>query len=187
MAAKHPCREFCDRGLSRKKVGDGSFRPPLHFGRILHKPNSSYLQLGCPCGHVSFKQCTYSSFLKKKKINFCLHWVFVAARGLSLVAEMGSTLPCSMHAGFSLRWLLLLKSIGSRCMGFSTCGTQAWQLGHAGLVVVAHGLGCSTACGILPDQGSNPCACIMSFSCQTSPYHFFLGSISAVAFPVATT
>ena len=28
---------------------------------------------------------------------------------------------------------------------------------RAGSVVVAHGLSCSAACGILPDQGSNPC------------------------------
>ena len=25
---------------------------------------------------------------------------------------------------------------------------------------MAHGLSCSTACGIFPDQGSNPCPCI---------------------------
>ena len=28
---------------------------------------------------------------------------------------------------------------------------------RAGLVVVAHGPSCSAACGIFPDQGSNPC------------------------------
>ena len=28
---------------------------------------------------------------------------------------------------------------------------------HAGSVVVARGLSCSVACGIFPDQGSNPC------------------------------
>ena len=33
----------------------------------------------------------------------------------------------------------------------------AFGLQIAGLVVVAHGLSCSTACGIFPDQGSNPC------------------------------
>ena len=38
--------------------------------------------------------------------------------------------------------LSLLQSTGSRC---------------AGLVVVAHGLSCSTAHGIFPNQGSNPC------------------------------
>ena len=57
-------------------------------------------------------------------IYFWLHWVFVAAHGLSLVVASGgySSLP---YAGFSLRWLLLLRSMGSRRMGFSSCGTRA--------------------------------------------------------------
>ena len=29
---------------------------------------------------------------------------------------------------------------------------------RAGSVIAAHGPSCSAACGILPDQGSNPCA-----------------------------
>ena len=66
-------------------------------------------------------------FLKKKFylfIYFWLHWVFVAARGLSVVVVSGgySSLWC---AGFSLQWLLLLWSTGSRHMGFSSCGTWA--------------------------------------------------------------
>ena len=46
--------------------------------------------------------------------------------GLSLVAASGgySSLWCM---GFSLRWLLLLRSTGSRHMGFSSCGTQALE------------------------------------------------------------
>ena len=56
-------------------------------------------------------------------IYFWLCWVFVAARGLSLVAVSGgySSLRC---AGFSLGWLLLW-STGSSCVGFSSCGTWA--------------------------------------------------------------
>ena len=68
--------------------------------------------------------------------------------GLSLVAASG---------GYSSLWCA-----GSHCGGFSCCG--AWALGAqasvvwlAGSVVVAHGLSCSTARGIFPDQGSNPC------------------------------
>ena len=59
-----------------------------------------------------------------KLIYFWRRWVFVSAHGLSLVAESGgySSLQC---AGFSLQWLLLLWSTGSRCAGFSSCGTQA--------------------------------------------------------------
>ena len=86
------------------------------------------------------------SFLKKILfiylfIYFWLCWVFVSVRGLSLVAASGGhfSLRC---AGLSLSWPLLLRSTGSR---------------RAGSVVVAHGPSCSAACGIFPDQGSNPC------------------------------
>ena len=65
-------------------------------------------------------------------IYFWLLWVFVAAHRLSLVvASWGYSLLWCM--GFSLRWLLLLRSTGSRHRGFSSCGTRA-------SVVVAHGL-----------------------------------------------
>ena len=66
--------------------------------------------------------CFYQKVLIYLFIYFWLHWVFVAARGLSLVAASRgySSLWCS---GFSLQWLLLLQSTGSRCTGFSSCGT----------------------------------------------------------------
>ena len=68
-----------------------------------------------------------SFFLIFYFIYFCLHWVFVAARGLSLAAASRgySSLQCTC---FSLRWLLLLQSTGSRHAGFSSCGTWAQQL-----------------------------------------------------------
>ena len=65
-----------------------------------------------------------------------LCWVFVSVRGLSLVAASGGY-SSSRCLGLSLLWPLLLRSTGS--------------------VVVAHGPSCSAACGIFPDQGSNPC------------------------------
>ena len=68
-------------------------------------------------------------------------WVFISVQGLSLVAASGGH-SSSWCAGLSLLRPLLLQSTGSR---------------HAGSVVVAHGPSCSAACGILPDQGSNPC------------------------------
>ena len=69
--------------------------------------------------HLSYRMLFIYLFIYLR-----LRWVFVAARGLSLVAASGgySSLRC---VGFSLRWLLLLRSTGSR---------------HAGSVVVAHGL-----------------------------------------------
>ena len=63
--------------------------------------------------------------------------VFIAARGLSLVAVRGgySSWWC---VGFSLQWLLLLQSTGSRHVGFSTCGVWAQQLWCTGLVAPRH-------------------------------------------------
>ena len=65
---------------------------------------------------------------------FWLRWVFVAACGLSLVAVSRgySSLQC---AGFSLRWLLLLQSTGSRLAGSRA---QAQYLGRTSLVAPRH-------------------------------------------------
>ena len=54
---------------------------------------------------------------------FWLCWVFIAAHRLSLVAASRgySSLRCT---GFSLQWLLLLQSTGSRCAGFSSSGSR---------------------------------------------------------------
>ena len=62
-------------------------------------------------------------------------------RGLSLVAASRGH-SSSQCAGLSLSRPLLLRSTGSR---------------HAGSAIVAHGPSRSAACGIFPDQGSNPC------------------------------
>ena len=69
-----------------------------------------------------------------------LCWVFVSVRGLSLVVASGGH-SSSRCAGLSLSRPLLLRSTGSR---------------RASSVVVTHGPSCSAACGIFPDQGSNP-------------------------------
>ena len=69
---------------------------------------------------------TFKKILFILFIYFWLHWVFVAACGLSLVAGKGdySSLRC---AGFSLTWLLLLQSMSSRHTGFSSCGVWALE------------------------------------------------------------
>ena len=72
---------------------------------------------------------------------FWLCWVSVSVRGLSPVAASGGH-SSSRCAGLSLSLPLLLRSRGSR---------------RSGSAIVAHGPSCSAACGILPDQGSNPC------------------------------
>ena len=71
-----------------------------------------------------------------------LCWGFVSVRGLSLVAASGGH-SSSRCAGLSLSQPLLLRSTGSR---------------RAGSIIVARGPSCSAACGIFPDQGSNPCS-----------------------------
>ena len=96
------------------------------------------LWLGSPFHrlHVGSSRCFIYLF-----IYFWLCWVFVFVRGLSLVvASRGHS--SSRCMGLSLLRPLLLQSTSSRC---------------AGSVVVAHGPSCSAACGIFPDQGSNPC------------------------------
>ena len=70
-----------------------------------------------------------------------LCWVFVSVQGLSLVVASGGH-SSSRCAGLSLSRPLLLRSTGSR---------------RAGSVIVAHRPSRSAACGIFPDQGSNPC------------------------------
>ena len=60
-------------------------------------------------------------------------------RGLLLFTAHGLLIAC----------LLLLQSTGCRRTDFSSCGVRASEF-------VAHGLCCSEACGIFPDQGPNP-------------------------------
>ena len=102
-------------------------------------------------------------------IYFWLHWVFVSVQGLSLVAASGGH-SSSRCAGLSLSRPLLLRSIGSR---------------RSGSVVVAHGPSCSAACGIFPDQGSNPCplhwqADFQPLHHQGSPIFTFLRKLHTV-------
>ena len=100
-----------------------------------HRPHLSMKECQIICGYFFFNLFIYLF------IYFWLCWVFVSVQGLSLVLASGGH-SSSRCAGLSLSWPLLLRSTGSR---------------RAGSVVVANGPSCSAACGILPDQGSNPC------------------------------
>ena len=70
----------------------------------------------------------YSWIFKNKFIYFYfwLPCVFIAVHRHSLAAASRgySLLQC---ADFSLRWLLLLRSTGSRHVGFSSCGLRALE------------------------------------------------------------
>ena len=120
------------------------------FGRITCCCPNTYTHPHCPlkvCVNSNLLSFPFFFFFNLQRLRiflfiyFWLCWVFVSVRGLSLVAASGGH-SSSRCAGVSLSWPLLLRSTGSR---------------RAGSVVVAHGPSCSTACGIFPDQGSNPC------------------------------
>ena len=85
--------------------------------------------------------CLFVCFKFYLFIYLWLRWVFVSVRGLSLVVASGGH-SSSRCAGLSLSRPLLLRSTGSR---------------RTGSVIVSHGPSCSAACGIFPEQGSNPC------------------------------
>ena len=78
---------------------------------------------------------------------------------------VGSSL---LRVGFLWLWHVVDSSLhcgarASHCSGFSCGGAQALGMwasvaaACAGSVVVVHGISCSTACGIFPDQGLNLC------------------------------
>ena len=85
--------------------------------------------------------------------------------------QAGATLHRGARA-FSLSWPLVLRSTGSR---------------RSGSLIMAHGPSCSAACGIFPDQSSNPCplhwqADSQPLRHQGSPRkHFLNGHIPGLA------
>ena len=98
----------------------------------------------------------------------CGEWglLVAAVRGLllavaSLVAELG------------------LQAHGLQQLWLTGSVVVARGLQSAGSVVVAHRLSCSTACGIFPDQGLNPCPLHLQADSQPlchqgSPFYLFL-------------
>ena len=121
-------------------------------------PVSAYLEE--PWGGLRSKiLLTFDSQFCKPKWQDCMNILFILVLCIYSLAELG--LHCCLWAflqlwwggatlwlcctGFSLWWLLLLQSTGSR---------------HMDSGVVVHGLSCSTACGVFLNQGSNLCLCI---------------------------
>ena len=92
--------------------------------------------------NISFLLLTLDLFLKNKFIYLfifgCVGSSLLCAGFLQL-RRVGATLSL-WCTGFSLWWLLLLRSTGSRCAGFSSCGTRARQLWLAGSRVQAQQL-----------------------------------------------
>ena len=72
---------------------------------------------------------------------FWLLWVFVAACGLSLVA-VSRAYSSLWYTGFSLWWLLLLWSTGSRHTSFRSCSSS---LSSCGCQALEQALGIQTS------------------------------------------
>ena len=70
-------------------------------------------------------------------------FIFGCAGSSLLLGLFSSCSPRAPLCGASLLW-----GTGSRLMGFRSCSSG----------VGSRGLSCSKACGIFPDQGSNPCS-----------------------------
>ena len=81
--------------------------------------------------------------------------------GFSLVAASGgySSLQCTRFAfgGFSSREARALGAGASVVTARAGSAIVVLRLQRTGSVVVVQALSCSSACGIFPDQGSNPC------------------------------
>ena len=113
----------------------------------------TFLYLSCVYIYIYIYVYIYIYFFFFNAFYFWLRWVFAAARGLfSSCCEQGLLF-------FKVRGLLL--AVASLVAEHELQGhgrvVVARGLQSAGSVVVAHGLRCSAACGIFPDQGSNPC------------------------------
>ena len=105
------------------------------------------------------RDCSITSVLpvvKPKQLSlwvflfFWLCWVFFVTLWLSLVAV---STGCSLAAAHGL--LTAVASLVSE-HGLQVCGLS-WAHRLQRSVAVAHGISCSKACGIFPDQESNPC------------------------------
>ena len=94
---------------------------------------------------MSYIQKKYKQMLKKKPCDFgeylffffWLHWVFIAEH-----------IQVATSGGYSLVVVLTLITVASL-----VAEHQLWSMGF---VAVARGLSCSKACGIVPDQETNP-------------------------------
>ena len=97
--------------------------------------------------------CATAHFYYIKKNNFiCLVLALLRLPGCAGFSS----------CGFSLRWLFLLWSPGSPALRLKqlqhvVSAAVAPGLQSTRSIFAAHGLGCSVACGILPDQASNLC------------------------------
>ena len=90
--------------------------------------------------------CTGSSLLQEG---------FLQVQSSGLGSSCGARASYSSGFSCSRAWAPGTWASVVAAPGLSSCDLLA--LGSADSVVAMHGLSCSEACGIFPDQGSNPC------------------------------
>ena len=115
-----------------------------------HGERTSEGGFGCRSSEASqrMSQVVCESFLEKGDFQDTLYCICMYNLIYLFMAVLGRC--CCVD--FSLQGLPLLESIGPR---------------HTGSAAVVHWLGCSTACGIFPNQGSNPC--VLHWQAFSSP------------------
>ena len=132
--------------------------------------------------YIDWFMSTKSHIFAKKKNNLViwLCWVFVAAWAFLWLRSAGAALQLQCEAprcgGFA-RWVARLQ--GTRAVVAERVGSAVAAAGlqSTGSVVVVHGLSCFVACGIFPNQESNPCLLhwqedSLPLSHQGSPVYF---------------
>ena len=143
-----PCRMTC--GILVSQPG------------IEHRPLAVSMQSP---NHWTTREFPRQGFFLNKSIYFI--YLFLAALGLRCCMQ---ALPsCGERGPLFTVVCGLLVAVASLVAehGLQVCGLQQlWHMGSvvmahglqsSGSVVVVHGLSCSTACGIIPDQGLNLC------------------------------
>ena len=144
LSIKNPCSNWDAILLG---ITSGDLGPKLKYGRVKlhcshrHQATPPDKQINCTFFFLSLKGIPLFLLFIYLFIHSWLRGVFASVQGPPLAAASGghSSPRC---AGLPPSRPLLLRSTSSRC---------------AGSAVVAHGPSCSLACGIFPDQGSNPC------------------------------
>ena len=128
----HSCPQVCERSW---------------FLSLFLKNNSFTLfmaVMGLPC-------CMRAS-------STCGEWGLLFIAVDDLLFEMASLVSEQALRVHRLRWLCCTGSVvAAHRLSRAASVVAAHGLSRAASVVAAHRLSCSSACGIFPDQGSNPC------------------------------
>ena len=109
---------------------------------------------------IGLVQSSFFFFFKSSWLTYLfISFIFLAVLGLRFYARAFSS--CGK------RGPLFIAVCGPFTVAASLVGSTGSR--RAASVVVAHGPSCSAACGILPDQGSNPCR--LHWQADSQPLH----------------